>query len=135
MAGAVVRRSDVPNAWSASLRAPVAPKARINRNGTLYLSVAATEAIGDQDCRVIAEFDEAAQTLKFTVAGQNLPAGMKLGDLFLMRIRLNHGNRHPIGMISIRALLAHLGVKVDGPQDFEIVALDRASRSITVAIP
>ena len=132
---AMVRRSDIPNAWTVGERELHGPKARLHRTGCLYFSVQATAVMGAEDCKVLAEFDEEARTLKFSVMGDRLPHGLTEKDLFFMRIRCTGpNNRRPIGMISMRALLRHIGFERRGPLDFPILAIDAAERSITLSL-
>lgn len=130
----VIKRQDVPNAWQIGKRLPEGPKVRLHRSGTLFFSVVAVAALGEEDCRVMVEFDEVAHTLKFTVA-EKLPRGVTEEDCFPMRIRKGPHNRRPIGMMSLRALFNFIGFEVGTPRDLEIAAIDATSRSITLKLP
>lgn len=135
MASALVRRQDVPNSWQVGQREPDAPKCRLHKGGTLFFSVRAAEVLGDRDCKVLCEFDESRRTIKFT-AVEKLPQGIEDADTFPMRIRIHVGSRHPIAMLSCRALLRHVGFDVDDvPKDFPVAALDPRERSITLVVP
>ena len=132
---ATIKRSEVPNAWKVGTRELAGPKARLHRGGCLYFSVQAAAVMGTEDCRVLAEFDEDARTLKFTRMEDRLPRGVTEGDLFPMRIRTGPNNRRAIGMISIQALLKYVGFECgNGPVDFPIVGIDREARSITLSL-
>lgn len=131
----LIRRQDVPNAWKIGSREPDGPKARLHRGGCLYFSVQAAAALGTQDCMVIAEFNKPKRTLKFT-AMDTLPDGITEDDCFPLRIRVTGPhNRRAIGMVSIRALLNHIGFWQSGPVDFPIVAMDEKNRSVTLVLP
>jgi hypothetical protein len=133
----IVKRTDVPNAWQIGTRAPNGPKVRLHSGGTLFFSVMAAELFGTEDCKVLAEYDEAARTLKFTAVDGKLPRGVSPEDCFPMRIRTQTHGRRKIGMISIRALLTYIGFQWSGGkgQDFDVKEIDRAARSITLALP
>lgn len=133
---ALIKRTEVPNAWQVGTHELGGPKARLHRRGCLYFSVQAAAVMGTEDCRVLAEYDEAACTLKFTRMENRLPRGISESDLFPMRIRTpGPNNRRPIGMISILALLKYIGFELtDGPVDFPIVAIDAEARSITLSL-
>jgi hypothetical protein len=132
----VVKRTSIPNAREASARA-VAPKARIHKNGTLYLSVLAIEALGvDQDSRVIVEFDAESRILRLTITDK-LPVWLTEDDTFLLRLRLgSKGAQRPLGMVCLRALLSYIGFGQNGgSQEVQIVDLDPQHRSVSVVLP
>jgi hypothetical protein len=132
----VIKRSNIPLAGSIADRRLV-PVARLHKGGTLYLSVLAAEALGDRDCRVLAEFDEQSSVLKLTVADK-LPVGISQEDCFPMRIRKQtKGSKRSIGQICVKALLRYIGFTENGgrSQEFQIAALDPRERSITLVLP
>lgn len=133
----LIKRQDVPNAWQIGKMGPRSPKARLHSSGTILFSVLAAAVLGDRDCKVLIEFDEAARTLKFTVADK-LPRGVSEADTFPLRIRCTGpANRRPIGMISLKALFNYIGFKWSGVPavDLDITAIDAAARSITLVLP
>ena len=132
----VVKRSSVPNSGPPGDR-PLAPKARLHKGGTLYLSVQAMQALSDQNCRLIAEFDEQASILRLTVAtADKLPRGISLDDCFVLRTGAGKNNQRKLGMVSLKALLTYIGFRQpDASQELELAGFDREGRSISLVLP
>jgi hypothetical protein len=113
------------------------PIARIHKNGTLYLSVLAVQALAlKKDCEVIAEFDEESRILRLSVADK-LPPWLTVEDTFHLRLRLgSKGAARPLAMICLKSLLKYIGFVQNGvSQEVEIAALDPDHRSISVVLP
>lgn len=130
---AIVRRSDIP----VPVRGPIArmPRARMHKSGTLFLSVVAVEALGSQNCQIMADFDEPTMILKLIVVDK-VPRGLTEKDLFPFRVRTGKKNKRPFGMIYIKGLLILIGYPPNGQSvDFPIAGFDPVNRSISLMIP
>ena len=123
----------MPNAFSLQRKAK-APHARLHRGGTLFLSVIATEILADKDCGLLVEYDEHAATLKLSNP-ERLPRGIEEADTFPLRVRKGKNQKRPLGLISVKSLLRHIGFAADGNYDFPVAATDRPNRSITLTMP
>lgn len=128
----VVKRSDVPIPKRGS-RGKL-PQARLHKTGTLYLSVLAIEALGNQDCLVMVEFDDQAMILKLTAIDQP-PRGISREDLFQVRVRTGKRNKRPLGMLYLRSLLRYIGCPLKESTEFPVAAVDPVHRSISLVVP
>lgn len=134
----VIRRVDVPKSLTGRKRAQY-PQVRLHAGGRLHFSVLAVQALGNQDCEVMVEFDESESILKFTTitAKEKLPRGITENDLFPVTIRPGKTGHRPIGTVSIRSLLKHIGHPLNGKRshEFPIVEMDPVGHSISVSVP
>lgn len=129
----VVKRMDVP---TQPRHRAVRAWAKMTKAGALYFNVIACEALGNQDCLVLAEFDETAHILKFTVIDKP-PRGITEADLFPMKIKMHAHSKRPAATILIGSLLRYIGFSMNGKRsiDFPIAALNAEERSISVVVP
>ena len=128
----IVKRADLPVATRGPKPRPAT--ARLHKQGFLYLSVSAIQVLGNQDCRVMVEFDEQERILKLTAVDYP-PKGIEESDLFQVRTRIGKGNRNPLGMLYIGGLLRYIGCVLNPPLELPVAAVDARNRSISLVLP
>ena len=130
----VVKRGDVP---VLNQKRPDIPHVRLSKAHTLLLSVKATELLSNfQECRLLIEYDEDANTLKLSNP-ERLPAGVAIEDCFPMHLNRGQKASHrPMGAVAIRALLRYIGYTGNGGSvELPVQSADRQTRSLSLALP
>ena len=127
-----VKRSLLPSPKRFNGKMAGQPHVRLHRGGTLYFSKMATEVFGDFG-RAIIEYDEDAQTLKFTAVDKP-PRGLAEDDTFLIT-RHNHKGAVMNCCIAAKRLLKYLGFEYSEAIDFTVDAINSETHTIVLGIP
>lgn len=134
MAFKFVKRSLLPSKNRFNGKMAGQPHVRLHKGGTLYFSKMAGEVFAGRG-RAVIEYDEEAQTLKFTAVDKP-PRGLAEDDTFLIT-RHNHKGAVVNSCIAAKRLLKYLGFEYANPIDFPVKpgSLNLETHSIELVIP
>lgn len=132
MAFKFVKRSLLPPKNRFNGKTAGKPHVRLHKGGTLYFSKMAGEAFAGRG-RAVIEYDEDAQTLKFTAVDKP-PRGLAEEDCFLIT-RHQHKGSVINCCIAVKRLLKYLGFEFAQPIDFPFVQMNLETHSIELMIP
>ena len=132
MAFKFVKRSLLPSTNRFNGKMAGQPHVRLHKGGTLYFSKMAGEVFASRE-RAVIEYDEDAQTLKFTAVDKP-PRGLAEDDCFLIT-RHNYKGAAVNSCIAVKRLLRYLGFEYAQPIDFPVSAMNLETHSIELVIP